>query len=103
MTEKYLFPVIKTEPVPDPYAGERSVYEPGICMRRGCGEPRWKHPEKGELVLCQFHAEEVFRGEAKAPPLRQNRDYDGSSRRTFLVDPLPDLPVSVDPKTPEKS
>jgi hypothetical protein len=85
-----LFPIIKRKLVPDPYEGERSVYEPGICMRAGCGEPRWQHPEKGALVLCQDHAEEVFRGEAKAPPLRPVRDYVSVGRKVFLVEQLPE-------------
>lgn len=87
---KYIFPIIRRTPIPDPYAGERNVYEPGICMRQYCGDPRWQHPEKGELVLCQFHAEEVFEGRAKGPPLRLGRDYISTSRKTFLVEQLPD-------------
>lgn len=79
---------------PDPYAGQPCVYEPGICMRWACGGPRWQHPERGELVLCQNHAEEVFRGEARSPPLRPNRDYVASARRTLLVE---DIPEKKDP------
>jgi hypothetical protein len=66
-------------------------YDPTKCMRMTCEEPRWKHPEKGDLVLCQAHAEEVFRGEAKAPPLRRGIDYQCSSRRGLLFD-LPHEP-----------
>lgn len=62
------------------------------CMRDWCSEPRWKHPVKGELVLCQEHAGEVVRGEAKAPPLRRNLDYVAVGRKTFLADPLPGDP-----------
>lgn len=91
----HILPLIKKEPLPDPYAGERNVYEPGICMRQYCGEPRWQHPEKGELVLCEFHAEEVFRGEARGPRLLPCRDYQSSGRKTFLVDVLPEI---SDPK-----
>lgn len=36
-------------------------YEPGICMREGCGAPR-----QDESVLCQNHTAEVLRGEANA-------------------------------------
>lgn len=86
---KFIFPIIYTPQKPDPYKGERNVYEPGICMRQYCGDARWQHPEKGELVLCQFHAEEVFRGEAKGPPLRPFPDYVGSARKTFLVEDIP--------------
>lgn len=90
-----VFPIIKRESRPDPYAGESVVYQPGICMRRGCGQPRWNDPEKGESVLCQPHHDEVLRGEAKAPPLRPVRDYIATERRAiFLVDSLPDKPDS---------
>ncbi len=59
------------------------------CMRGFCDERRWVHPEKGHLVLCREHAEEVFRGEAKAPPLRRGIDYQSVARRTLLVYDLP--------------
>lgn len=59
------------------------------CMEEYCTQPRWIHPERGELVLCKGHAEAVFRGEAKAPPLRRTRDYQSIGRKTFLVEALP--------------
>jgi hypothetical protein len=74
----------------NPYDGERPVYKPGICMREYCGDSRWIHPEKGEMVLCRHHTEEVMRGEAKAPPLRRHLDYISTARKTFLIDHLPD-------------
>jgi len=64
------------------------------CMRWGCQELCWIHPERGRLVLCRDHAEEVFRGEAKAPPLRRNIDYVSVPRRTLLIE---DLPKDIDP------
>lgn len=57
--------------------------------RETCPNPRWIHPEKGELVLCKEHAEEVFAGVAKAPPLRRRIDYSPIGRKTFLVEVLP--------------
>lgn len=60
------------------------------CMRYGCPKERWIHPEKGELVLCQEHAEEVFRGEAKAPPIRRCIDYQSVYRKCLLVTDLPE-------------
>lgn len=53
-----------------------------------CSAPRWLHPEKGELVLCREHGLEVEAGLCKAPPLRKNRDYECSPRKTYLVDDL---------------
>lgn len=94
---KFLFPIIKTKPVPDPYKGERCVYEPGICMRQGCGEPRWNEPPM-DSVLCRDHTQEVLRGEAKAPPLRPVLDYVSTARRSWLVEQFPDLPVKDDPE-----
>lgn len=61
---KFVFPIIKKEPIPDPYYGERCCYEPGICMREGCGLPR-----KDDSVLCEEHTQEVVDKKAKAPPL----------------------------------
>lgn len=78
------FPIIKRKFVPNPYAGERCVYQEGVCMREDCGQPRWQDPENGASVLCQRHTEEVYRGEAKAPPLRRGIDYIATGRRTFL-------------------
>ncbi|MCK9567560.1 hypothetical protein M0R72_01260 [Candidatus Pacearchaeota archaeon] len=52
----------------------------------GCREESWDHPEKGMLCLCQEHAELVFAGIEKAPPLRRNRDYQAVGRKTFLID-----------------
>lgn len=66
---KFIFPIVRREIKPDLYAGEQCCYEPGICMRLGCGLPRWIRPEEGESVLCQAHTEEVLRGETRAPPL----------------------------------
>jgi hypothetical protein len=60
------------------------------CRRLFCDEECWDHPEKGMLVLCQVHAEEVFRGERPAPPLRTCIDYQSVGRKTFLVGDLPD-------------
>jgi hypothetical protein len=60
------------------------------CLRTFCREPWWYHPEKGWLVLCREHVEEVFRGEAKAPPLRRGLDYVSVPRKTLLVTELPD-------------
>ncbi len=59
------------------------------CMRNWCSEERWMHPTKGSLVLCKGHAAEVIRGEANAPPLRRGIDYQGSVRRSFVVEDLP--------------
>lgn len=87
---KFVFPIIRRPVIPDPYAGERCVNQPGICMRQGCGQKRWAHPYKGELVLCEDHAEEVFRGEAKGPPLRRGIDYQFVARPTFLVEFIPE-------------
>lgn len=87
---KAAFPIIRREPIPNPYAGERCVYQEGICMREACGQPRWQDPEKGDSVLCRRHTEEVYRGEAKAPPLRRGIDYQAVGRKTFLVFDLPD-------------
>lgn len=78
------FPILRRSHPPDLYDNEPSVIEPGVCMRPRCGDARWNHPEKGELVLCQSHAEEVFRGETRAPPLRTVRDYQ-TTLGTFLV------------------
>ena len=100
--EKFIFPIIKREIRPDPYAGERNVYKPGICMRQYCGESRWQHPEKGELVLCKHHAEEVFRGDAKAPPLRTGIDYQSGARKTFLVQDLAEIEKTIYQKTNKK-
>jgi hypothetical protein len=85
---KLVFPIIKREPIPDPYAGERCCYEPGICMREACGLPR-----KDNSVLCEEHTQEVLDKKAKAPPLIPYplRDYQSSARRTFIVEELPDL------------
>lgn len=83
-----IFPIIRHPQPPDPYKGEQVVDEPGICMRLGCDRARWVHPEKGDLVLCVDHAEEVFAGHAKAPPLLRVRDYQSSARKTFLVEDL---------------
>lgn len=58
------------------------------CMREGCEERRCIVPVQGESVLCRFHTEEVFRGEAKAPPIRRGFDYQAVGRKTFLVDDL---------------
>lgn len=66
---KIVFPIIRREAIPDPYAGEQCCYEPGVCMRLNCGLPRWHDPEKGETVLCEDHAREVYEKKAKAPPL----------------------------------
>lgn len=63
------------------------------CMRLYCEEERWDHPEKGPLVLCREHAEEVFRGERRAPPLRHRIDYSSVGRKTFLVEDLPGMDV----------
>lgn len=60
----YVFPIIRREYAPDPYAGEQCCYEPGICMRLNCGLPRWN-----KTVLCKDHAREVYEKKAKAPPL----------------------------------
>lgn len=54
------------------------------CMQMFCNKERWDHPDKGKLVLCQEHAEEVFRGEARPPPLRVNIDYVSVARKTLL-------------------
>jgi hypothetical protein len=64
---------------------------PGRCMRadEGCSGECWTDPEKGELVLCQEHAQEVFSGARRAPPLRSRRDYTSVGRKTFLVETLP--------------
>ena len=86
---KFVLPLIRQKEIPDPYAGERNVYEPGVCMRKGCGEPRWIHPERGELVLCEYHGAEVLEGRAKAPPLRVGIDYQSSARKVFFLDTLP--------------
>jgi len=67
----------------------------GECLRDSCGEPRWKVPTS-ESCLCRDHTLEVLRGEAKAPPLRRNIDYQyPGPRKTFLVEQLPDgvLPI----------
>lgn len=93
---KFVLSLERRKPIPDPYEGEPNVYEPGICMRWGCGDSRWEHPEKGSLVLCQGHAEEVFRGEARAPRLLPVRDYVSVGRKTYLVETLPTLPVIDD-------
>lgn len=63
---------------------------PDRCMRSYCEDLRWnKFPNEngtfGQSVLCQFHSEEVLRGEAKAPPLRQNIDYISTGRKCLLV------------------
>ena len=76
--------------------GEMEPYElydyfTGRCMVRGCGQERWTDPEKGKLVLCKEHAEEVDKGYAKAPPLRAFRDYDPVGRKPFVLEPA-DLP-----------
>lgn len=87
---RYIMPIERRVLPPDPYAGQRCVNVPGICMRWNCGRARWEHPEKGSLVLCEDHTEEVFRGDARSPPLRQNIDYVSVGRRAlFLVEPLP--------------
>ena len=65
------------------------------CMRWLCQEPRWFHPDSGEIVLCKEHGLEVAAGLRWAPPLRQNIDYCGTARRTLLVTDLPENP----PKT----
>lgn len=80
-----VFPIIKRPEIPDPYKGERCCREPGICMREFCGLPR----AEGS-VLCEDHTGEVLRGEAKAPPLRCNIDYQSTMRKTFLVMDLPE-------------
>ena len=78
-------PVAIRPEVPDPYEGERSHIEEGVCMRLGCGQKRAPHPDGGgETVLCEAHLEEVLRGEAKAPPLRRNLDYVSLARSSFL-------------------
>jgi hypothetical protein len=59
------------------------------CMRSYCTEMRWAVPDK-ESVLCRDHTMEVFRGEAKAPPLRRNIDYQASGRRIFLIEDFKD-------------
>jgi hypothetical protein len=62
--------------------GEDPVrYQNPQCQHiNGCSEECWEHPEKGMLCLCQYHAELVFAGKEKAPPLRRNRDYQAVSR-----------------------
>lgn len=97
--KKFNFPIKKYEVIPDPYVGEYNIYKPGICMRQYCGKPRWKHPEKGDLVLCEYHAEEVFRGDAKSPPLRNDIDYQLSARKTFLVQDLDEIEKIICQKT----
>ena len=67
---------------PMPYSNPR-------CLRGwpvGCKEESWDHPEMGMLCLCKEHAEEVFRGEAKAPPIRMTRDYQPVGMKTFIFD-----------------
>jgi len=83
---RFVFPIIRKEPIPDPYAGERCCYEPGVCMREACGLPR-----KDDSVLCEEHLQEVLDKKAKAPPLIPYplRDYQSGARRTFLVEELP--------------
>jgi hypothetical protein len=83
--KNWIFPIVRREPIPDPYKGQRIVDEPGICMRWGCGQARWEDPEKGPTVLCKPHAEEVVNGKAKAPPLLRNIDYQ-TPTRVLIVD-----------------
>jgi len=64
-----------------------------------CENPRWIHPEKGPLVLCEEHAQEVFDGLAKAPPLRKGFDYQTTYPRALVVDLLPQFsPTETDEK-----
>lgn len=75
------------------YRALATVFPPiAKCMRDYCSELRWMNYDGkgGESVLCKEHTEEVLRGEAKAPPLRRNIDYQSVGRKTFLVTELPD-------------
>ena len=55
-----------------------------------CHNERWNHPDKGMLCLCQYHAELVFAGVEKAPPIRRCIDHQAVGRKVFLVEHLPD-------------
>ncbi len=96
---KFPFPLVRREPRPRAHPELAEGFEQGEeipgtkCMRLYCPVPRWKHPVKGELVLCRDHAGAVIRGEAYAPPLRQRIDYMVGGRKTFLVEHLPELPI----------
>ncbi len=91
-----VLPRIRRASTPDLYEGERHQYILGICMRPYCAEPRWHHPEKGPLVLCQYHAEEVFSGATRAPPLRNTIDHCSIGRKIVLVE-LPSETTALNP------
>ncbi len=84
----FVFPLIRrpTDLRPDPYAGQPNVYEPGVCIRAGCGHPRAHSTNGAETVLCEVHLDEVLRGDACAPPLRRHLDYQSSARRSLVLE-----------------
>lgn len=94
--KEFIFPIVRRDFAPKPQPELLEKFDLGHpiegtkCMR--CSEPRWSHPTTGELVLCRDHALAVVRGEARAPALRRNIDYQATSRRSLIVDQLPDDP-----------
>jgi len=93
---KTVFPIQRTDLSPSPKLDLLKDYDlghaiPGTqCMRWLCQEPRWFHPDKGEIVLCKEHGLEVAAGLRRAPPLRTRIDYQSYGRKTFLVTDLPE-------------
>jgi hypothetical protein len=57
------------------------------CLTYACGAPRWKHPVKGELVVCIACADAIAHNVMNAPPIRRNIDYQGHpTPGVFLMD-----------------
>ena len=68
----------------------KKKYPNGQCEVFMCQNHKWEHPEKGWLCVCEEHFREIDAGIRRVPPLRKHLDYCSISRRTFIVDNIPD-------------